>query len=251
MTEKEMKSLYFSFSSCTEKKHPLKGKECLPSKQKNSSPVIPAEKEKAILQASRAVQASCLKTEEAFGLPPEKPEKKANGQCRLVLPFSIKRDGNWYYKGKLIKRKHMVCLFSSLIERDEEGDYWLETPTEKGIVVVEDVPFVVTNVYWTGYGRNQTVSLRTNIDQMICVGPDHPLIMRSLAKDITICGEEMPYLFIRKGMGKWPIEARISRLAYYELLALSVPGCYRGEKYMGIWSQNMFFPLTSEDSIKE
>jgi hypothetical protein len=43
------------------------------------------------------------------------------------LPFLIKRDGTWLYRGSPIGRKELVCLFASVLKRDEHGQFWLET----------------------------------------------------------------------------------------------------------------------------
>ena len=48
------------------------------------------------------------------------------------LPFIIKRDGTWLYRGSPITRKPMVCLFSTVLKREEDGSYLLETPAERG-----------------------------------------------------------------------------------------------------------------------
>ena len=62
------------------------------------------------------------------------------------LPFIIKRDGSWLYRGSPIARKPMVCLFSTVLQRIEDGTYLLETPTERGRIEVEDVPFVAVEL---------------------------------------------------------------------------------------------------------
>ena len=48
-----------------------------------------------------------------------------------------------------------------------------------------------------------------------------------------------------------PVEARIGRAVYYELVALAVPGMIRGRRVLGVWSCGKFFSLgdlpTGED----
>ena len=39
------------------------------------------------------------------------------------MPFLIQRDGTWLYKGPPIRRKPMVCLFASVLRRDDDGIY--------------------------------------------------------------------------------------------------------------------------------
>jgi hypothetical protein len=155
------------------------------------------------------------------------------------LPFVIKRDGTWLYRGSPIGRKELVCLFSGVLKREADASFWLETPAERGRIEVEDAPFVAVELDWTGHDRNQVLSFRTNIDQVITAGPDHPI---RVAHDLLTC-EPTPYLHIRPGAGAAPIEARIGRAVYYELVALAVPGMLRGRPMLGVWSQNHFFAL--------
>lgn len=155
------------------------------------------------------------------------------------LPFLIKRDGTWLYRGTPICRKSMVCLFASVLKRDEDGEFLLETPAERGRIEVEDAPFVAVELDWHGQGREQVLHLRTNVDQMITVGVNHPL---RVAHDLLTC-EPTPYVIVRGGKGPFPIEARISRAVYYELVALAEPGVHFGKQVLGVWSQGEFFSL--------
>lgn len=155
------------------------------------------------------------------------------------MPFLIKRDGTWLYRGTPINRKELVCLFAGVLKREADGSFWLETPVERGRIEVEDAPFVAVEVHWSGGLRDQVLSFRTNIDQMITAGPEHAI---RVAHDLLTC-EPTPYLHVRDGVGAAPVEARISRAVYYELVALAVPGCIRGRRVLGVWSQGAFFSL--------
>lgn len=155
------------------------------------------------------------------------------------LPFVIRRDGSWHYCGSPINRKELVCLFASVLKRDTEGTFWLETPAERGRIVVEDAPFLAVALDWSGVGDTQVLTFRTNVDQMITAGPDHQIRM---AYDIVTC-EPIPYLTVRPGAGRLPIEARIGRAVYYELVALAEPGLVHGQEMLGVWSQGCFFAL--------
>ena len=155
------------------------------------------------------------------------------------LPFRICRDGTWMYQGSPIKRKELVCLFSSVLKREPDGDFFLETPAERGRITVEDAPFVAVELDWSGVGHEQVLTFRTNIDQIVTAGPEHPI---RIAYDIVTC-EPTPYLTIRAGAGTWPVEARISRAVYYELVALAEPGIDRGREVLGVWSGGRFFVL--------
>jgi hypothetical protein len=157
------------------------------------------------------------------------------------LPFLIKRDGAWLYRGSVIGRKELVCLFSSVLTRDAEGEYWLETPVERGRIQVEETPWVAVELNWAqcGQGPGQCLNFRTNVDQVVTAGPEHPI---RVAFD-SLTQEPTPYIHIRDGEGGSVLEARIGRAVYYELVALAVPGCNNGRKCLGVWSANTFFPL--------
>jgi len=155
------------------------------------------------------------------------------------LPFIIKRDGTWLYKGSPITRKPMVCLFSTVLKREENGGFLLETPAERGLIDVEDAPFVAVELDWTGHGSQQTLSFRINTDQCITAGREHPI---RIAHDLLTC-EPTPYLHVRDGKGNFPLEARINRATYYELVALAEPGMHQGRKVLGVWSDGVFFSL--------
>ncbi len=155
------------------------------------------------------------------------------------LPFLIRRDGTWIYRGTPIGRKELVCLFASVLNRDADGVFWLETPAERGRIEVEDAPFVAVELDWTGSGRDQALSFRTNIDQVVTAGAKHPI---RIAHDILTC-EPTPYIKLRPGKGTFQVEARIGRAVYYELMALAVPHFVSGRRMLGVWSGGMFFPL--------
>ena len=155
------------------------------------------------------------------------------------LPFLIKRDASWLYRGSLIGRKELVCLFASVLKRDEQGEFWLETPAERGRIAVEDAPFLAVELDWAGLGRDQILNFRTNVDQIVTAGPEHPI---RIAHDLLTC-EPTPYLRVRTGAGRHPIEARISRAVYYELVALAEPEMIEGRRMLGVWSQRQFFAL--------
>ena len=170
--------------------------------------------------------------------PPRQRARRAPVECG-DLPFLIRRDGVWLYRNSPIARKELVCLFASVLKREADGSYWLETPAERGRIEVEDVPFVAVELDWTGDGRQQALSFRTNVDQVVTAGPEHPI---RIAHDILTC-EPTPYIFVRSGEGRLPIEARINRTVYYELVALAEPAMVQCRRMLGVWSRGCFFSL--------
>lgn len=155
------------------------------------------------------------------------------------LPFLIKRDGSWLYRGSPINRKELVCLFASVLRREEDGSWWLQTPAERGRIEVEDAPFVAVELEWTGDGRQQVLSFRTNIDEVVTAGPEHPI---RISHDLFTC-EPIPYILLRPGAGHLNVEARINRATYYELVALAVPEWVGNKRLLGVWSLGKFFSL--------
>ena len=155
------------------------------------------------------------------------------------LPFVIQRDGTWLYRGSPILRKELVCLFASVLRREADGSFWLETPAERGRIDVEDAPFVAVELDWSGDGHQQALSFRTNVDEVVTAGPDHPI---RIAHDILTC-EPTPYILVRKGSSTCDVEARINRAVYYELVALAVPEWVGCRRMLGVWSCGKFFPL--------
>ncbi|QJE74188.1 DUF1285 domain-containing protein [Aerophototrophica crusticola] len=144
----------------------------------------------------------------------------------------IGRDGTWYYHGSPIGRIALVKLFSTVLRRDEAGDYWLVTPAERGRITVEDAPFVAVEVTVAGSGPDQALTFRTNLDEQVTAGPDHPI--RVVTDPST--GEPHPYILVRGAL-----EARINRPVFYQLVELAEASGDGDE--IGVWSTGTFFPL--------
>lgn len=146
----------------------------------------------------------------------------------------IARDGTWFHEGDPIRRIELVKLFASVLRRDDAGDYWLVTPAERGRILVEDVPFQAVEMTARGEGEDQILSFRTNVDDWVEAGPDHPI--RVIEHPAT--GEPSPYIEIRQGL-----EARIARSVFYEMVERSVPKGPDREASIGVWSRRVFFAL--------
>ena len=61
------------------------------------------------------------------------------------FPIKIKSNGEWLYQNSLIKKQVLIKLFASVLIADGKGNFYLETPAEKGKIEVEDAPFIITN----------------------------------------------------------------------------------------------------------
>ncbi len=161
------------------------------------------------------------------GLP---PVEKWNPPSCGDIGMRIARDGQWYYQGSPIGRKKLVRLFSTVLRHDPDGVHYLVTPVEKVPVEIEDAPFVAVEMEAAGAGRDQTLSFRTNVDDVAVAGADHPLRCEISPES----GEPSPYIHIRARL-----EALIARAVFYDLVALAT---HEGDQF-GVWSGGIFFPL--------
>ena len=108
----------------------------------------------------------------------------------------IARDGSWFYHGSRIDRAALVRLFSTVLRRDEAGEYWLVTPVERGRIVVDDAPFTAVELARDGEGSEQVLSFRTNVGDWVAAGPEHPL---RVALDPE-SEAPSPYILVRDGL---------------------------------------------------
>lgn len=153
----------------------------------------------------------------------------------------IARDGTWYHEGTPIGRTGLVKLFASVLRRDDKGDYWLITPAERGRIVVEDAPFLAVELQVRGTGPDQELAFRTNLDDWVVAGPDHPL--RTEIDPDT--GEPRPYILVRDNL-----EARITRPVFYELVDRAEMKESGEEIQVGIWSRRTYFKLGTLSNLK-
>lgn len=163
---------------------------------------------------------------------PQRPGARAPIELR-DLDMRIARDGTWHYQGSPINRPSLVKLFASVLRRENDGSYWLVTPVERGRVIVEDAPFVAVALDVQGEGQNQRLIFRSNLDEIVAAGPEHPLRVETAAD-----GTPAPYVLLRPG-----IEARLARPVFYELAELGIAATIRGEAKFGVWSEGAFFEL--------
>ena len=152
--------------------------------------------------------------------------------------FNIKiaSDGRWFHEGGEIHRKSLVKLFSTVLKRDPDGVFWLETPVEKGRIEVEDAPFIATTLTVDRadddyFDRHAGLQFTTNVDDNVPLDLGHPLQM---LPSLDGCGLR-PYIEVRDGL-----LAKLSRPVYYELAARAIAG---DGGHIGVWSNGHFFIL--------
>jgi uncharacterized protein len=147
------------------------------------------------------------------------------------IGMRIRADGVWLYQGSPIGRAALVKLFAGVLRKDADGRHYLVTPAEKVDVAVDDAPFLAVEMQVQGAGPAQSLTFRTNVDDIVEAGPAHPL--RFAVEPGS--GGLKPYLLVR---GR--LEALVTRALYYDLVDLAVTEEGRG---LGLWSGGAFFPM--------
>lgn len=150
------------------------------------------------------------------------------------IGLRIRGDGVWLYQGSPIGRLPLVKLFARTLRREGNGRFYLVTPVEKVDVAVDDAPFLAVAVEVVGTGRAQSLTFRTNVDDIVMAGPQHPLRFSPVPPD----GGLKPYLTVRGSL-----EALATRSLYYDLVGLAVTESGEGRDRLGLWSGGAFFPF--------
>ena len=149
------------------------------------------------------------------------------------IGMKIRSDGTWMYQGSPIGRVALVKLFASILRKDQDGRTYLVTPAEKIDCEVEDAPFLAVEMAVSGDGREQTLTFRTNVDDVVTVDAAHP--MRFVVQQPD--GGLKPYIGVR---GR--LEALVTRAVYADLVALADNDSTGAP---GIWSGGVWWPLTA------
>nr|WP_010130468.1 DUF1285 domain-containing protein [Microbulbifer agarilyticus] len=129
------------------------------------------------------------------------------------MDMIIKTDGHWIHEGTEIERKPLVKLFASILKK-EGDDYFLVTPVEKWRIVVEDVPFLITQAAREGEGDSAQILLTTNTGDVLPLDKMHPLLLKPYGEP----SQPIPYIEVRDGL-----EGRMSRDVYYQLIDWAEP----------------------------
>lgn len=151
------------------------------------------------------------------------------------MDLRIARDGQWFYMGSPISRQPLVKLFSRVLRRDDDGEYYLVTPVEKLRIKVEDAPFIVSLVDREFVDGRQDLFMTTLTGEVFKVDENHRIWV-----DIdAISGEPSPYVHVRSRL-----HARIGRNPFYQLVAwgeerelLSTPE----RRVLGVCSAGIYF----------
>lgn len=148
------------------------------------------------------------------------------------LDMRIAANGDWFYRGSKINREALVRLFSSVLRREADGRFFLQTPAERGEVVVEKTPFIAVLMDVEGEGPAQTLRFQTNVGDHVTADADHPLSFTLDAEN----GEPLPIVEVRDGL-----TARLNRAVFYQLVDLAETDTETGE--MQVRSAGQTFSL--------
>ena len=155
------------------------------------------------------------------------------------IDMRIAADGTWYYLGSPIGRPALVQLFASILRKDAER-YVLVTPVERVGIQVDDAPFLCVEMASGETHGAQSLTFRTNVEDVVTVDAEHPLRFERGAADGV-----KPYVRVRGDL--W---ALVKRALYYDLVALGVVERSGGQDWFGVRSCGFFFPMVPASEIE-
>jgi len=169
------------------------------------------------------------------GLP---PVERWNPAYCGEIDMRIAADGTWHYMGTPINRPALVKLFSTVLRKDPER-HVLVTPVERVGIEVEDAPFLAVEMAVEGEGEGRQIAFRTNVDDLVQVGPERPLRFEQDAK-----GGVKPYVRVRGEL--W---ARVTRSLALDLIALGEEGKIGEAATFGVRAGGAFFPIAPASDL--
>lgn len=154
------------------------------------------------------------------------------------MDLLIRADGRWVHEGTPIDRPRLVRLLSTVLRREDDGDYCLVTPVEKVRIQVEDQAFLIVDAECQGEGDKAIWWLTTNVGDRLPLGESHRLQVSE-----TPQGEPVPEVTVRFGLG-----ARLNRNVYYRLIEIAEPREERSGTELGLISGGIWQPLGRIDA---
>jgi uncharacterized protein len=116
----------------------------------------------------------------------------------------IDNRGNWFQDGIKIQHRLTYLYNNQLLDRDEEGRYFLDDGSCRLYVRVEDTPFVVKML--RKEGEDYYITLNDETEEKLNL------------ETLRINNENIPYTKVKNGK----FDARFTRPAYYELMKYAV-----------------------------
>jgi hypothetical protein len=157
------------------------------------------------------------------------------------IDMRIAADGTWFYLGTPIGRPALVRLFASILKREGEK-YFLVTPVEKCGIVVDDAPFMAVELQVEDGGADRQLRFRTNVDDWVSCGPEHPLRFETEAAT----GGLKPYVHVRSDL--W---AKVTRSVWYDLVELGEEREVGGTEMFGVASGGEFYAMAPASSLED
>ena len=155
------------------------------------------------------------------------------------LEIHINANGRWFYQNSEIKRQRLIRLFANILKK-ENDKYFLVTPVEKVGITVADVPFIANEIEVISREKTMLFKFTTNIGDTTYLEKNDQF--KILFKKST--NEPQPYVNVRTNLF-----AKIDRKSFYRLVDHCTEAPYKGEKWYGFNSNNIFFPLTKSEQL--
>lgn len=149
--------------------------------------------------------------------PLEQWDPPLSGDIDIV----IRSDGEWLHEGDTFKRSAIVDLFSSILRREADGEYYLVTPVEKWRLRVEAHALQVIDI--TRMPSDGTLVATCNHGPDIVIGKDHPLCASQ--------NSDVPWLVCNHGLS-----ASLARSVWYRLVETAEKSGARLVIHSGDWS---------------
>lgn len=146
------------------------------------------------------------------------------------IDICIHADGRWSYLNSPFTRMPLVKLFSKVLKK-EQDKYFLVTPVEKVGIKVEAEPFVIIDYEYDH--QQKQLALKTNCDEIIIVGADHPL-------EVTTDNQDTPYPKVLVRNNLW---ALLKRNVFYDLVELAEQRADGDKTECVILSSGKYFSL--------
>lgn len=120
------------------------------------------------------------------------------------IDIRIDKEGVWYYQGNEMFRKEILELFYQSLERDESGRYLVKNNNQAFYIEVEDTPYTVKSVEFSGNEMEGTACLKILLSDGSVETLD-PATLRMGEENVLYCSV--------KNSG---FEARFTRQGYYQ-----------------------------------
>ncbi|MCE8012237.1 DUF1285 domain-containing protein [Billgrantia desiderata] len=148
------------------------------------------------------------------------------------MDLEIAADGRWFHEGSEMTRPRLVRLLSTLLRREEDGEYYLVTPVEKQRIRVVDRPFVVVDADYDEAAGCWW--LTTHAGDRLRLDETHRLRLSATPE-----GAQVPEVPVRFGLA-----ARLGRNVYYRLVeAAEQRPRSDGSTELGLTSAGCWQPL--------